>query len=241
MRTVGHGNESSLHSALKEWLIFPEDQHEVEVDGYIIDIVRGDLLIEVQTGNFSSIKEKLRRLTRNHLVRLVLPIALCKWIVQISKDDGEFFRRRKSPKRGKLIDMFNELVRFPDLMIKQSFEMEVLMIYEEEVRCADGQGSWRRRGVSIRDHKLIKVVDSIRFSCPKDFLCFLPESLEVPFTSRQLANQLRISLRLAQRVTYSLRHMGILKVVGKKGRALLYMYPTLQLESYVTPVQILRE
>jgi hypothetical protein len=33
-----------------------EDRFEVPVDGFVIDIVRDDLLIEIQTRNFSSLK-----------------------------------------------------------------------------------------------------------------------------------------------------------------------------------------
>ncbi len=54
MNTIGSLNEKSLHAALKAWCLQPGDQTEVPVDGYIIDIVRGDLLIEVQTRNFST-------------------------------------------------------------------------------------------------------------------------------------------------------------------------------------------
>jgi hypothetical protein len=52
-------NEKSLHAALKKWYTQPGDQLEIRVDGYIIDLVRGDLLVEVQTGSFSPLKRKL--------------------------------------------------------------------------------------------------------------------------------------------------------------------------------------
>lgn len=45
--------------------------HVLPVDGYIIDIVRGDLLIEVQTRNFSALKAKLLTLTAKCPVRLI--------------------------------------------------------------------------------------------------------------------------------------------------------------------------
>jgi hypothetical protein len=37
----------------------PGDRFEVPVDGFVIDIAQEDLLIEIQTRNFSSIKSKL--------------------------------------------------------------------------------------------------------------------------------------------------------------------------------------
>jgi len=219
---AGHGNESSLHSQVKEWYAHVGDRFEVEVDGFIVDIVRGDLLIEVQTGNFSSIREKLLSLVKNHRVRLVYPVAERKWITRVDKLGGSVVSRRRSPKTGRLVDVFDELVSVPRLGGDGNFMLEVLLVEEEEVRCKDGRGSWRRRGVSIKDHKLLKVVNSILFCSRKDYLRFLPRGLAEPFTSRQFSEASGHSLRLARRVTYVLRRMGVLRVVGKEGQAWRY-------------------
>jgi hypothetical protein len=68
--------------------------------------------------------------------------------------------RRKSPRRGKLEDLFLELVRIPHLINHPNLTLEVLLIREEEIRHADGKGSWRRRGVSIIDHRLLEIIDN---------------------------------------------------------------------------------
>jgi len=222
LKVSSFGNESSLHSAVKTWIAEAGDRFEVEVDGFVVDIVRGDLLIEVQTRNFSAVREKLRSLVTNHRVRLVYPIAARKWIVHIDNTDGGVVRRRLSPKKGQLIDLFDELVRIPHLVKEKNFELEVLLTEEEETRCNDGRGSWRRRGVSIMDHHLKGVVDGALFRCVEDYVCFLPYDLVQPFTSRQLATHLGVSLRLARRMTYCLRRMSALQVEGKTGRALLF-------------------
>jgi hypothetical protein len=57
-----------LHKSLKEWYSRPGDRLEVALDGFVIDIVREDLLIEIQTGNFAAIKAKLTHLARTHRV-----------------------------------------------------------------------------------------------------------------------------------------------------------------------------
>ncbi len=61
MSGIGLLNEKPLHASLKEWYAQPGDQFEVPVDGFVIDIVRDDLLLEIQTGSFASIKSKLAR------------------------------------------------------------------------------------------------------------------------------------------------------------------------------------
>jgi hypothetical protein len=220
---AGHGNESSLHSQVKEWYARAGDRFEVEVDGFIVDIVRGDLLIEVQTGNFSSIREKLRSLVMNHRVRLVYPVAERKWIARVERLGGSVVSRRRSPKVGRVVDVFDELVNVPRLGGDGNFELEVLSVEEEEVRCDDGRGSWRRRGVSIKDHKLLNVIGSVQFSQKQDYLRFLPSGLAEPFTSRQLSEASGLPLRLARRMSYVLRRMGALRVVGKEGQAWRYI------------------
>ena len=63
---------------------------------------------------------------------------------------------------------------------------------------------------------------NVDISSRKDYLRFLPSGLAEPFTSRQLSEASGFSLRLARRVTYVLRKMGALRVVGKEGQAWRY-------------------
>jgi len=213
--------EYSLHSEIKDWYMVSGDELEAKVEDFIIDILRDRLLIEIQTGNFSAIKKKLIKLLLNNQVRLVYPIAKIKWIIHLSKS-GEFVRRRKSPKKGKLTDLFHELVHAPSLIKDKNFSLEVLLIEEEEYRCDDGAGSWRRKGVSVKDRRLLNVFDRITFEDDRDFLELLPKKLDGYFTNKILALKLGISVRLAQKITYCLRKMGAISIVGKKGKELLF-------------------
>ena len=214
-------NEYSLHSAIKNWYSLPGDKFEVSIDAFIVDIVRETLLIEVQTKNFSAIKKKLAKLLEKHQVRLVYPIPQQKWIVNVT-ESGEIIRRRKSPRKGRLIDLFYELVRTPKLIKEENFSLEVLMIEEEEVRCNDGKGSWRRRGVSVKDRRLMNVHSKTLFKSEKDFHRFLPSGLIKPFTNKKLAKRSRVSINLARKITYCLRNMGVIAAVGKRGKELIF-------------------
>ena len=214
-------NESSLHADLKAWYAQPGDGIEVPLGRYFIDVVRDDLLIEIQTRSFSSIRQKLEDLLQEHRVRLVYPIAQSKWILRVDAQ-GERLGRRRSPKRGRLIDVFGELVYLWRLYEFPGFELELLMTHQEEVRCLDGKGSWRRHGQSILDRRLLDVVARIALRSPSDLLQVLPEDLEDPFTNKSLASQLRASVRLTGRVTYCLYKLGILDRVGKVGNAHQY-------------------
>ena len=214
---IGVLRERSLHAAVKSWYARPQDRLETRVDGYVVDIERDDdLLVEIQTRSFAPLKAKLRRLTERRRVRLVHPIAAEKWILRVDAS-GERLGRRKSPKRGRLEDVFHELVSIPDLPARPAFALEVLLIQEEEVRCCDGRGSWRHPEWRRTDRRLLKVVRRCDLATPARLLALLPspEDLPRPFTNRGLAEAAGLSPTLAARMTYCLRAVDGLAVVGR--------------------------
>lgn len=219
---IGTLNEKPLHAALKEWYAEPGDRIEVEVDGYFVDLVRGDLLIEIQTGGFSGIKGKLLTLTEAHHLRLVYPIAREKWIVKQAQDGRGRLGRRKSPKRGQVEDVFAELVSFPALITRPSFSLDVLLIQEEEVRVHSPGRAWRRRGWVTHERRLLDVVGRRTFETGPDLAGLLPASLGGDFTTADLAAALSRPRWLAQKMAYCLRRAGMIEVVGKQGRSILY-------------------
>ena len=221
MSGIGLLNEKPLHAALKQWYARPGDQFEVPVDGFVIDIVRGDLLIEIQTRNFSSIKSKLDKLVRSHPVRLIYPIVQEKWIVRSASTNGAAAIRRKSPKKGRLEDLFWELVSVPRLLSNPNFSFEVLMISQEEVRRYEGKRRWRRRGWVIEGRQLINVLDRRLFGASSDWLWFLPPGLE-SFTTVDLATRMNTKRELAQKMAYCLREGRMIDLIGKRGRSNLY-------------------
>jgi hypothetical protein len=223
MSDIGTLNEKPLHAALKEWYARPGDRFEVSIDGYVVDIVRDDLLIEVQTGSFASIKRKMHVLAENHLLRLVYPIAQQKWIARLAKNgSGIVASRRRSPKRGAPEQVFRELVSFPKLIVNPNFSMDVLLIREEEVRCHDGKRGWRRGGWITHERRLLDVVACQVFEGPADLLGFIPQNLTEFWTTADLAVALGQPRWLAQKMVYCLREIGAVRMVGKQGNAILY-------------------
>ncbi len=96
------------------------------------------------------------------------------------------------------------------------------MIEVEEIWCNDGKGSWRRKGASIEDRKLIRVLERRIFEHKADFLKVLPEDLPDPFSNRNLAKSLGISVNQSRKMTYSLRKIGTITHVGKNGNQMLF-------------------
>jgi hypothetical protein len=212
----------SLHAALKNLYTGPNDRQEGAIDGFLIDVIKDDRLIEIQTRNFGALQKKLNILLAQYQVQLVYPIAEVKWIVKLPANGEAPIYRRKSPRKGRYEQVFYELIRIPGLMLNPNLVLEVLLTKEEEIRRADGTGSWRRNGERIVDRRLIEINDRKFFLQPQDFLSLLPESIPDPFTNSQLAEHLHIPTNLANRMTYCLRKMNVIQVVAKQKRSFLY-------------------
>lgn len=219
---IGTLREKPLHASLKHWYAQEGDGIEVPVDGFVIDLVRGDLLIEVQTRGFSSMKQKVvTLLDLGHPLRIVHPIPVDKWIVKIDAD-GTILSRRRSPKHGNPTDLFSELVSFPDLMAHPHLDIEVVSTVEEEYRSHTPDRSWRRKGWSVLERRLIEVVDTLLLRDTEDLAGLLPDDLPETFTTADLAERLGRPRRAAQQMAYCLREVGVIDAVGKRGNAVEY-------------------
>ncbi|MBN2040867.1 MAG: hypothetical protein JW864_12560 [Spirochaetes bacterium] len=214
-------NEFSIHEQLKSEYTGKNDKTEKEVEGYYIDIVKKSGLVEIQTKNFLKIKPKLKKLLESHKVRLVHNIPQIKWIVKID-ENGDILSRRKSPAKGSFLQIFNELIYLTDIIFDPNFSLEIVITEEEEIRQDDGKGSWRRKGVSIKDRKLVKIIDKKKFLKKNDYQKILPENLPKPFSTKDISAELKISVYLARKVVYCFRKVKLIKLAGKKGNLLLY-------------------
>lgn len=223
--SIGTLKENSLHASLKSWLSQEGDCIECPVKGYMIDILRGDRLIEIQTRNFAAIKKKLAILLEDYAVRLVYPIAQQKWIVKEDPVRGSV--RRKSPRRGRLEDVFYELVHIPALLRHPGFSLHILLVEVEEIHVPADQvsytASWRRKGWAVGDRRLLAVKDQVEFNQAADYLAFLePLAPDQPFTAWQLSQQRQVPGKLGARMVYTLSRMAVIEKVGKDGRRNLY-------------------
>lgn len=218
---VGTLREKPLHAALKRWYADRGDRIEEPVDGFVIDVVRDGVLIEIQTSGFAAMKRKLAKLLDRHAVHVVHPIAVEKWIVRLG-DSGEVISRRRSPKRGAAVDLFGELVSFPELVAHPGLTIELLLIREEEVRRFDGSKGWRRKGWVVEERRLLEVVDRLVIDSPEALVALLPSAVPARFTTADLADALGRRRRLAQQMTYCLRRAGVIEMVGKDRNAIEY-------------------
>ena len=212
---IGTLNEGSLHAALKSHYARPGDELEAPLHGFVADIRRGDLLIEIQTGSFAAMGRKLDHLLGEHRVLLVHPIAV---ETQLEKPDGS---TRRSPKRGSVLDVFDELVSIPTLLDHPHLSLEVVLAAVTEVRVPDPTVR-RRRGFRTADRRLREILGTRRFDHPTDLLDLLPDGLPARFTSADLAAAVGAPRPLAQRMAYCFRALGLFTEHGRTRAGVQY-------------------
>jgi hypothetical protein len=213
--------EGSLHAALKARYATTVTDARIEamVDGFIVDVAGRDELVEIQTVSFASARRKLERLLTAHRVLLVHPIPVERWLVRIDAD-GTILRRRRSPKRGLALDLFDELVSIPGLVAHPNFRIELPLISEEEIRGpVPGGARYRyRRDWWRLDRRLLGVIETLRIDTPADLLRLLPPNLPGPFTTADIAAATGRSKRLAMRTVYCLERCGAVTRRARRGR-----------------------
>ena len=220
--SIGLLNEGPLHASLKALYVEPGDETEVRVDGYVVDIHRGDLIVEIQTGNFSRAARKIRDLVTRHRVKLVYPVPSDLWIVKMPPTPGDAVTRRKSPKHPGVIDVFAELVSFPELISHENFQIEVLLTEEEVVWESQPGKRWRRRGWVTVERRLLKVRETVSLRNSADYMSMVPDGLPAEFQTSDLATHLGRPRHLAQKMAYCLAKGGLICRVGSKGNSILY-------------------
>lgn len=216
--------ETSLHRQLKLHYAPDADSTEVACEGYRIDAIRRGRLIEIQHGSLAAIRDKIAALLENHRVTVVKPIVATKQLIKLTARDGHEIERRRSPKRGQLLDLFEELVYFTRVFPHKRLTLEVALVEVEELRYP-GHGRRRRRrqrDFQVLDQRLTRLVETHRFRTRADLRRLLPSRLPTPFHTGHLAESMGIARWSAQRIAYCLRETGAISVVGKQGNAMLY-------------------
>ena len=218
-------SEHSLHATLKEYLAGPGDRLEVLVGGRVVDLVRADgELVEVQTGSLGKIVPKVLALAAaGHKVRIVHPIAAEREIRRLDPTTQELLSVRRSPKRGDVYSLFDELVKAAGLIASRNVTVEVLIVRTAEFKTRDGSGSWRRRGDRLIDRELVEVLSTRSFRTRGQWLALIPKTLPPPWSSAALGEALGIAPDRARKILYCLARAGLLVEAKKDGRLKTYV------------------
>ena len=222
MTSIGELNERSLHRALKERYAVAGSETEQVIDGFVTDVVADGRIVEIQTGSFGPLRNKLTRLLDAYPVTLVHPIARDRYLVKVGDDPALPPTRRRSPKHGSVFDVFAMLVGIPSLLAHPNLTLEVVMTVEEEVRAPrERRGRWRRDWSRV-DRRLVDVVETHTIASMADLFALVDARLPETFTTTNIAAAMQSTRNLAQQAAYCFREGGVNEICGKNGNALVY-------------------
>jgi hypothetical protein len=222
-KSIGTKNESSLHKTLKFQYTGADGKTELQTGEFVADGRRKNgEYIEVQTGSFGPLRKKVKEFASLDKVRIIHPIAVNKKI-EVFDTNGKLLYRRKSPVHGTLWNLFDALLYAPELPLLKNIQIEAVLVDITEKRVKDGKGAWRRKGISIKDKELSAYHESVVFAKKNDFMRFIPFKKREEFTVTTHAQKTGIKRHISQKVLYVLTKMKIIKRLGKRGNAWLYV------------------
>jgi hypothetical protein len=207
---IGTLNEGSLHAALKQLVWQPGDEVEVPLNGFVIDLRRQDLLIEIQTGSFGAMGNKLDQLLGDHRVLIIHPVATSTYLHRGSA------KPRRSPKRGSLWSMLDELVSLPSMVDHPNLSLEVWLVSVDRIQEADPRARRGRGGWRTVDRRLREVEHRHRFDSADDVAALLPENLPEVFTTADVAAAASVPRDGAQKLLYCLRAMERVELIDRR-------------------------
>ncbi len=213
---IGTLNEGSLHAALKLRYAEPGDEFEVPLDGFVIDIRRDDLLIEIQTSSFGAMGRKLDTLLDQYRVVLVYPVAVETWLAKPGA------KERRSPKKGTVYSLFDELVSMPTLLDHPALTLDVVLVSVTKHQIHDPKARRGRGGFRTTDRVLREVRGVERFETVADLCRLLPDDLPDDFTTADLARMAGVKRDVAQRMAYCFRPLGVFEETGRSKAGILH-------------------
>lgn len=224
---IGTLGEFALHRQLKFHFMSDPLFHEQLVGPYIADIRCGDEIIEIQSRGFYKLKPKLDYfLEQGFHVTVVYPVIQEKWLLWSDPETGEIVSRRRSPKKGRVTDLFRELSAILPYLDRDRLSFVAVMTKAEELRILNHAGKNRKKGAKHQERIPLEILQEYRFSAPEDYLSILPSKEELPdvFTVKEYARVQGCDTETASATVRVLRRLKIIEYVGKRGRMYEYRW-----------------
>ncbi len=241
---IGTLREKRLHAAVKAYLCPDESMHERAVgetvpDGkkrrMVADILVGKDILEVQTGGFFPLRDKVAWYLSHTdcRVTVVHPIPAVKYLSWIDPSTGDVLSRHRSPKRGRVRDMAKELYWLSAFVGDERFTLRLLLLELEEYRMADGWSRDGKRGSNRYERFPTALLGDVTLRTPADYAAyFLPASLASPaadgtcplFTAAEYARASGIKGKATYSTLHLLEALGLIHMTEElRGRSRTYV------------------
>ena len=215
--------ESSLHQQLKEHYA-DTGKTEVRLGDYRIDAIRDGELIEIQCASLSAIRKKCRVLLEKHKLRVVKPVVSRTRIAKCKRRGGKVSSRRLSPKRGSILEIFEEMMYLNGIFPHPNLLIEIPLVTIEERRVPRKKKTrWWQKDFQIEDVILESIDGIVELRDAEDLLTILqlPANLD-RFDTAVLADTIDRPRWFAQQVAYVLKKTGAIHQIDRRKTGIIY-------------------
>ena len=224
-------NESHLHKTLK---IFYKNQSEnaqteISVGPYIADILESEkTIIEIQTANLSSLKEKIEYyLNSRYKVKVVYPLVI-KQTIELKKLNGSL-KITRSPKKQTLYSIFSELTGLYPFLLDKNLWLEIIEVEiteerketEEKVQNKSNTRRYKKNWIKT-DKRLEKILYGTTLHLKSSYIKLIPKEIQKHFCVKDLVTCLKIKENEARLFIWVYKKMNLIEEIEKKGNTKYY-------------------
>lgn len=219
---IGTLSEKTVHAILKNYYAPNEDSQEIPIENFVADIYIDGKIIEIQTRQFNKMRDKLKTFLPLYPVTICYPIPREKYLIWIDPESGELSKRRKSPIKGNVYQIFPELYKIKPFLKNKNISFRLVLMDMDEYKLSDGWGKNKHNNSSKFDRIPTALIDEIEIDCPEDYMQFVPYDLPEQFTTKQFAKEAHINTSLASVTLNILYYIGTVDRTGKNGNSYIY-------------------
>lgn len=215
---IGTLSEGTLHMMLKYFVCPDMAYHEVPVEGYIADVLEGNVITEIQTRDFRHLGEKLDAFLPSYKVNIVYPVAYVKRICKIDKNTGEISKPRRSPRKGRATDILPELFYIRRHLSNPNLRIYICFLEITEYKYDNP----KRRGRTVRYDRVPTAYVSHMAVGGGEYSKLLPSELPEEFTVKDLAKLSGLCGMNLSSAIKTLCECGAVTKTGSRDRAYVY-------------------
>lgn len=224
---IGTLSEGTVHAVLKNYYEPYTDSQEQSVGGYIADIVGENGIIEIQTGKFGNLHDKLAVFLNAADVTLVYPVYSSKTIVTLNGETGEVMRRRKSPVHETEGKIFRELFPICDFLRSPRLRIDIIRLEADEIKTSSkalGKKPRRSGRLSVADRIPTALTEITSINSPDEWSKLIPCLFEKDFTTKNVTESSGLCYEYASAALSLFYKARILERTGKIGKNYTYRY-----------------
>ncbi len=222
---IGTLGEKTLHRVLKAFFCPSECVHEVKLCGHVADAVYGGTVYEIQTSGLFPLKRKLLSYKENtdYQIQVVVPVVGKKRLIWVDPESGEMREPRKT---GAGLGKWRVLAEMIYLLPVFDFSRMTLTLAEltvDDYKLLDGYGEDKKKKATRYERLPTELLDIRTISTREMFVeYFSLADLPSPFSSADFSKKTRLRRRSLWAALRVLLEMNVIRIVGKKGNAVLY-------------------